>query len=283
MSPGNDPRAGRHPVRWRHHDDHGISADAHAVIRRHGLDMDKVLDIAGRYEAEENADFNRAPYLDFEDAPLGSNLVDLAYEEPGFGPLRGRFASALGSLDYRTSDGLLDKCLMDGILAGPAGKDLYDGWRRHAERLEGLNVALFRAASRATGLCRFIKDLGELDNYLRGRWRRDGDEQDRVPATVGASNHLLDEIAAAMVSYDAAALEGWMQPVRYSPYPRTPDATRERFGDEKGGNLAGEGEVHVHTGCPIPPRECINITLLPPCDQGRQEVVERYGDAGIVD
>ena len=81
--------------------------------------MDKVLDIAGSYEVEENADFNSAPYLDFENAPLGSNLVDLAYSEPCFDPLRNKFKNALGSLDYKTSDGLLDKCLMDGIHRWP--------------------------------------------------------------------------------------------------------------------------------------------------------------------
>ena len=283
VGPENDPRAERHSIRWRHHDDDGISADACAVIRRHGLDRDKVLDIAGRYKVVANADFNSAPYLDFENAPLGSNLVKLADREPGFDPLRDKFANALDSLDYKTSDGLLDKCLMDGILVGTAGKDLYDCWRQHAVRLEGLNVALFRAASRATRLYRFIKDVGELDNYLHGRWRRDGDMQDRVPTTVGRSNYLLGRIAIARVSYRTAALKGWIQPVRYSPYPRTPDTSRERFGDEKSGNLAGEGEVHVHTDCPIPPRKYVNITLRPPWDQRRQEVVERYGDAGIVD
>ena len=156
MGPGNDPLARRHPIRWRHHDDDGISADACAVMRRHGLDRDKVLDIAGGYEVEENADFNNAPRMDFKDAPLGSNLVNLAGQEPGFDPLRDKFANALGSLDYKTSDGILDKCLMDGILDGPTGKDFYDRWRQHAERLEGLNAALFRAASRATMLYRFI-------------------------------------------------------------------------------------------------------------------------------
>lgn len=43
-----------------------------------------------------------------------------------------------------------------------------------------------------------------------------------------------------------------LQPVRYPPYPRKQDALHERFGDEKDGRSAGEGEVHIHTKCPIP-------------------------------
>ena len=107
-----------------------------------------------------------------------------------------------------------------------------------------------------------------------------GDAQDRVPTTAGASNYLLGKAAVARVSYSTIALSGWMQPVRYSPYPRTPDARRKRFGDEKGGNLAGEGEVHVHVRCPIPAREHINIELLPRCGLERRDVVEQYGGVG---
>ena len=131
---------------------------------------------------------------------------------------------------------------------------IYGAWKRDAVRLEGFNVAHVVTARGSATLRRFICSLAELDNYQSGRWRADGDEQDRVPTTVGISNHLRGGTAVALVSYSTIALRGWMQPVRYSPYPRTPHAWRERFGDEKGGNLAGEGEVHVHTGCPIPPR-----------------------------
>ena len=46
--------------------------------------------------------------------------------------------------------------------------------------------ALFGAACGAARLNRFIGSLGELDSYRRGRWRREGDAQDRVPATVGS-------------------------------------------------------------------------------------------------
>ena len=131
-------------------------------------------------------------------------------------------------------------------------------------------------------LNRFIGSPGELDNYRRGRWRRDGDEQDRVPATVGRSNRFLGADAVARVSYDAAALAGRAQPVRYSPYPRTPDARLERFGDEKSGHLAGEGEVHIHAECPIPARDHIKITLVAHCRLRWRDVVERYGDVGRV-
>ena len=64
----------------------------------------------------------------------------------------------------------------------------------------------------------------------------------------------MDKMAAAMVTYDAGALDGWTQPVLCSPYPRHPDTERERFGCEKDGSLAAEGEVHIHAECPIPPR-----------------------------
>ena len=110
---------------------------------------------------------------------------------------------------------------------------------------EGLNVSLFRAARDAARLRRFVRDIDELANYRNGRWRRDGDAQDGASTTVGASNFHLDKMAAAMVTYDAGALDGWTQPVRCSPYPRHPDTERERFGCEKDGSLAAEGEVYV--------------------------------------
>lgn len=118
----------------------------------------------------------------------------------------------------------------------------------------GLNVSLFRAARDATRLRRFILDLDELANYRNGRWRREGDAQDRVSTTVGASNFHLDEMAAAMVTYDAGALDGRAQPVRRSPYPRRQDAVQERFGCEKDGSFAAEGEARARAECPIPPR-----------------------------
>ena len=124
--------------------------------------------------------------------------------------------------------------------------------------------------------------LAELDNYRRGQWRQAGDEQDRVSTTIGKSNALLDKDAAALVSYLTASLAGCTQPVRYSPYVRNFDAALEQFGSEKSGHFAGEGEVHVHTRCPIPARDQVKIVLLPRCGLGKRDVVERYGDVGIV-
>ena len=267
-------------MRW--HDADGISADARAVIGRHGLDRGRILDIAGRYAAQKGVDFNEAPAQDFEGAPLGGNLASMVHPNPAFDAFRVQFDAALESLDYATSDAIIDRCLAAGVVVNNAGKSVYGEWRRSAERLEGLNAALFWAACGAARLNRFIGSLGELDNYRHGRWRREGDAQDRVPATVGESNRLLRKRAVAMVTYSAGALAGWTQPVRYSPYPRNPDAGRERFGAEKGGQLAGEGEVHVHAGCPIPARDHIKIAPLPRCPLGRQEVVELYGDVGVV-
>ena len=144
-------------------------------------------------------------------------------------------------------------------------------------------MALFRVAAGAAMLNRFIGSLAELVSYRRGRWRRDGDAQDRVPATVGESNAFLARDAVAMVSYSAGALAGWSQPVRCSPYPRRPNMGRERFGAEKGGHFAGEGEIHVHAGCPIPAREHVEIALLPRCRPGKQDAARRYGDVGVVE
>ena len=277
------PMTGRRPASWRRHDADGISDDARAVIERHGLDRGRILDTARRYEAKKGADFNLAPARDFEGAPLGRNMIRAAYSNRAFGAFRDRFDIALGSLDYGESDAILDECLETGIIANLDGNGIYGAWKLHAERLEGLNAALYRAARSAVHLNRFIGSLGELDNYRRKRWRRDGDAQDRVSTTVGRSNHFLSKDAVAKVSYTAAALAGWAQPVRYSPYPRTHDVGLERFGDEKSGHLAGEGEVHIHAGCPIPARDYIKITPLPHCRLGRHDVVEQYGDVGVVD
>ncbi len=94
--------------------------------------------------------------------------------------------------------------------------------------------------------------------------------QDRVPTTAGESNVFLDKWAVARVSYHTVALAGWTQPVRYSPYPRNTDGGRERFGCEKDGSVAGECEVHVHVGFPIPAREHAKIAPPPRCSLGRR-------------
>ena len=277
---GPAPRAP--PPERRRHDADGISDDARAAIARHGLDAGRILEIAGRYGAEGGADFNLAPARDLVGALVGRNLASAVYEEPVFDEFRGRFDAALGSLDYGASDAIIDKCLKAGVVVDGSGESVYGRWRRDAELLEGLNVALFRAAADAPILNRFIGSLGELDNYRSGQWRREGDGQDRVSTTVGRSNAFLAQGAAALVSYSAASLAGCTQPVRYSPYPRSLDEGRERFGCEKSGHFAGEGEVHVHVRCPIPARDHIKISLLPRCRLGKRDVVERYGDVGIV-
>ena len=153
---------------------------------------------ADRYGIKEGVDFNLAPRADFENAPLGSRLAEMAYRMPAFGPFHKRFYRAFSMFDYGTSDGIMDECLRGGVVE-QAGKSVYGDWKRYAERLEGLNVALFRAVADAIILHRFISDLCELGNYRNGRWRRDGDDQDRVSTTVGASNFHLDKMAVAMV------------------------------------------------------------------------------------
>ena len=276
-------QAGLVPSRTRPHDGDGISPDADAIIKQHGLDRGKVLGWADHYKAKEGADFNAAPAQDFDNAPLGENLAIMARRSPSFVPFRDRFNEALASLLYGTSDDIISDRLMDGTIVNQNSESIYDLWKPYAVRLEGLNVALYRAARNAASLHRFIASLAELDNYRHGRWRREGDSQDRVSTTVGSSNPTLDETAAAKVSYDADALGDWSQPVRYSPYPRSQDAKYEQFGHEKDGTMAGEGEVHVHVGCPIPARPYIKIKLLPSCRLRRQDVIEQYGDVGTVE
>lgn len=163
-----------------------------------------MLGWADHYGAEEGVDFNLQPTAEFENAPLGGRLAKMAYRLPAFDPFRERFKRSLHLFDYGASDGIMDECLRGGIVA-QAGRSIYGDWRRYAEMLEGLNVALFRAAAAATKLRRFILDLGKLGNYQNGSWRRDGDGQDRVSTTVGSSNFHLDKMAVAVVTYDAVS------------------------------------------------------------------------------
>ena len=266
----------------RLHDADGVSEEARGVIRRHELDRSRVLNWADRHGAEKNTNFNLTPTIEFRDAPLGHQLAEMAYRMPAFDPFRERFGRALRAFDYDTSDEIMATCLQDGIVER-AGKSIYPDWRRYAEMLEGLNVSLFRAARDATKLHRFIQDFGELGNYKNGQWRKDGDEQDRVSTTVGTSNFHLEKMAVAVITYNTAGLGGWIQPVRYSPYPRDLETGLERFGCEKDGIFAAEGEVHVHTSCPIPPRRYIKITILPSSKHEKKHIVEQYGDVAIVE
>lgn len=277
------PYAESHPLAMRRHDADGISPEAHAIISSHGLNMGAVLGWAGYYAAKEGVDFNRAPAQDFEAAPLGLNLVKAGIRPLAFDQFWNKFGKAARSHDYSAPDDIISRFLADGVIVDRSGRDMYDQWKRYAERLEGLNVALYRAAASAAHLHRFIANLAELDNYLSGRWRRKGDEQDRVPTTVGTTNRYLATEPVARITYDVRAVREWMQPVRYSPYPRKQDALYERFGDEKDGRFAGRGEVHIYTKCPIPAPIYIKIRLLPACNRGRQYVIDRYGGVGDVE
>lgn len=283
MSNQGDPRAGADQPVWRRHDGDGVSQEAHRLIKLHGLRRSKVLECADHYELKKGIDFNLAPARDFKDVPLGRVLARAMSAEPAFAPYEDKFNDALISFDYATSDGIIDRCLMGSIARVQSWKILYDKWREYVERLEGFNVALFRAARMTAELHRFILDFGELGNYLRGRWRMPGNEQNRVPTTVGESNRYVDDGAVAKVTYDASAIRGWIQPVRYSPYPRNLVTELEQFGHEKDGAFAEEGEVHLHTGCPIPSRDHIKIGIMSAQGRGRQEIVDRYGGAGVIE
>ena len=168
MSNQGDPRTGADQPVWRRHDGDGLSQEALRLIKLHGLRRSKVLECADHYALEEGIDFNHAPTRDFKDAPLGQVLANTMGAEPAFGPYLDKFNDALGSFDYATSDGIVDKCLINNMAVIQAWKILYDEWREYAERLEGFNVALFRAARITAELHRFILDFGELGNYLRG-------------------------------------------------------------------------------------------------------------------
>ena len=267
----------------RPHDADGLSPEARAVISEHSLDKRAVLGWADHYAMRDGVDFNRAPARDFEGAPLGRNLRRMAISQPSFAPFTLRLNAALKSLDYRVSDAIVSSCLKDGIIVDREGAPVYGRWRSYTERLEGFDVALYRAALSARALRRVIGGLGEIDSYLDGRWRRAGDHQNRVPMTVGGFNPFLDKHVVARVTYETVALRGWMQPVRYSPYPRNTNSLLEQFGAEKDGFYAGEGEVHVHVGCPIPAPDHIKITLLDKYRRWRSDVHGRYSRAGLVE
>lgn len=252
-------------MRW--HDADGFSQEAHEVISRHGLRRANVLEFADYYSFEEGVDFNLAPALDFEDAPLGRTLAEMLKRSPAFDQFQGRFDEALGSFDYVTSDLIVVKCLLGGTMEDQ-GEGAHGWWKEHVERLEGFNVALVRAAWDAPKLNRFILDFVELGNYLRGRWRRIDDGQDRVPTTVGTTNRYLGSAAVAKASYDADVVRDWIQPVRHSPYPRNLATDLEQFGHEKDGHFAAGGEVHLHVRCPIPAREYVKTAILPPPGAG---------------
>ena len=116
-----------------------------------------------------------------------------------------------------------------------------------------------------------------------GRWHEAGDRQSRAPTTFGATNRHLNSTAVAMITYDASAVRDWLQPVRYSAYPRNLDTQLEQFGHEKDGSFADEGEVHLRTGCPIPSRDHIKLAMISGQGRGRQEIVDGYGGAGIIE
>ena len=267
----------------RPHDADGFSPEAHAVMAEHSLDTQAILGWADHYAIRDGVNFNKAPALDFEGAPLGRNLYRLAMRQPSFAPFASKLSAALKSFDHRTSDSIVSSCLKNGVIVDRTGAPIYGQWKPCAEQLEGFNIALYRAALSITVLRRDIGSLGEIDNYLGGRWRRACDPQDRVPMTVGESNPFLGKKLAATVAYKTVALRGWMQPVRYSPYPRNTDILLEQFGAEKDGSYAGEGEVHVHAGCPIPAPDHIKITLFDKRRRWRLDVHERYSRAGLVE
>ena len=185
MDSQRGPRAEAGIPSKRLHDGDGISQEAHRIINEHGLSRSKVLEFADHYRFRKGIDFNVAPARDFKGALLGQVLANAITKDTAFVPYLDKFNGALNSLDYATSDGIIDNWFKDGAVAIQAIERWYGRWREGTERLEGFNVALFRFTMNTGEVHRFIQDFGELGNYRRGRWRRAGDEQDRVPTTVG--------------------------------------------------------------------------------------------------
>lgn len=246
------------------------------------MSMGRIMDMADHYAIKEGVDFNKAPELDFAAAPLGKNLANEVGAQMTSDADFAKFTKALSKPDHPTVDSIISAWLKSGRITGRDGKSVYSEWKYSTECLEGFNVAHVRATRWAPKLYRFIGDIDELGNYLHGRWRKKGDSQDRVPTTVGGSNPSLDADAAAKIAYDTRSLRGWIQPVRYSPYPRMQESSQERFGSEKDATYAGEGEVHLHVGCPIPPADHVNILLQGVSKRRREEIVARYGKAGVI-
>lgn len=113
--------------RMRQYDADGVSAEARAVIARHGLDMGRVLEWAHWYAEKRGPDFNLAPLKDFGGSPLGKTLTKISAEMRPFGLVQERFNSALDSFDYGVSDSIMDKLLRDGSVVDKDGRSIYSG------------------------------------------------------------------------------------------------------------------------------------------------------------
>ena len=276
--PGGSLGGPRRPY-WRPHDGNGMTNEARAVVKDHRLNMDEIMKAAGHYAPKAGVDFNRAPHRDFAGAPLGKNLYNTIDDRLVPAADLAVFDRAKAAPNHATADAIMSSWLKGARIAGPDGANLYGEWRHWAERLEGFNVALYWAVRNAAWLYRFIQ-VDELGNYLRGRWRQT-DDTNRVSLTVGQSNPFLGAGAEAMAAYDARSLAGCIQPVRYSPYPRMQDSD-ERFGSEKDATYAGEGEVHLYTGCRIPAADHVNIDLLGPTKHRRNEFIGIYRSAAFI-
>ena len=117
----------------RQHDVNGLSPGAHAVIRDHGLDTANVAKWAAHYALRDGVDFNKAPELDFQNAPLGRNLYEHARRSVAFAPFLSKFTRALGSLDYATADSVIMECLVNGTITDGGGVNVYPEWRMHTD------------------------------------------------------------------------------------------------------------------------------------------------------
>lgn len=80
----------------------------------------------GRYEGKKGDAFSLASAHDFEHTLLGETLIDRVCSNPAFEMFRDRFDIAREPLDYCTSDGIVDKFLMDGIAVDGTGKGIYE-------------------------------------------------------------------------------------------------------------------------------------------------------------
>lgn len=113
---GRGNRGGAAPPAMRQHGAGGVSPEACAVIRRHGLDRGRVPGRADRCGVEEGVDFNLAPRADLENAPPGRRLARMVDTLPAFGPFRERLGRSLRLFDYGTSGGIMDEFLRNCIV-----------------------------------------------------------------------------------------------------------------------------------------------------------------------
>ncbi len=87
------------------------------------------MDAADYYGIKEGVDFNKAPDVDFANAPLGKNLVNVANAQLAFDTDMTVFAKALSTSEHSTADSIMSEWLKSGRITDADGKSIYGEWR----------------------------------------------------------------------------------------------------------------------------------------------------------